>query len=355
MLRIIKKYMGGYDNTDKRRSTISIYRGGKEYKRSVGEETEFGIRDILICLKYIKLSDFDSKSNKKEKKNRILKSIHDTFMLSKAQCVCSCSLYSPKRIFNEIDYLVNLPDDQFAQIYSRRFRLYFSFSDSLCNLFSQIKRYYENNIKLLCKRLDVDISPYIKKWKEADNNEHINSSSIILYQLGKDSKFLNEITTINRTDQEIQEAMNKFKKYVSNSEKWSYIGWCSYVPVIRMNHLLEFPLDMVFDILKLLETTENNSENYVDDQIKLISDLNLEKEFKNVQLPHELYAPNRLLNVTKCPAQPNITSKIAQSKIKKMILKLNKVKPTLIKWEDYYIEHAKIYSIISNKFNIIQK
>ena len=88
MKTLVKKYTGGYENIEKRRNTIQIFMGGgKKYLRSVGEETEFSIRDILICTKYLRLSDLYTKG----KTHNLLKNIHDMFLLSKSHCTCVTS------------------------------------------------------------------------------------------------------------------------------------------------------------------------------------------------------------------------------------------------------------------------
>ena len=179
MNSLVDKYIGGYDNTEKRKQTLKIYKNGNEYNRVVGEEVEFKIRDILISLRYFDLTNI--------KKEKVLKSIHESFILT-------CNKKSIQEIFEEIDVLLSLSNEEFAQIYSKKFNLQMPFSDVLRPLFMVIKEYFENLIKKMASST-IDMEKYITKWNNIDKEENINSSSVILYQLGKDKEFINEITT----------------------------------------------------------------------------------------------------------------------------------------------------------------
>jgi len=341
MNSVVEKYIGGYDNIEKRRQTINIYRGGKKYTRVVGEECEFKIRDILISLKYLDLSIIDKKNAKKEK---ILKSIHETFLLT--------GKILTEKIFNEIDFLSSMPDYLFAQIYAKKFKLYLPFSDALYPLFAIIKEYFEKLIKLLGNDLQIDMDKYIEKWTSIDNERNIKSSSIILYQLGKDQKFMEEmINNANKTisgrnekNNELVYLMVKFKEYIHDIKKWSYIGWCPNSPDVRMKHLMKFPLDIIFNILSI------NRKEYIDAQREFIFDIDIKKILSYLpSSPSDIDIDSFQFDRFKIK-KIKITPKIATKKIKKMIIKLNKTRSSLIKWEDYYILFAKTYSLLYNNF-----
>ena len=133
------------------------------------------------------------------------------------------------------------------------------------------------------------------------------------------------------------------------------MGWCPYAPSIRMKHLLNFPLELVFKILEI------NQRELIDENREFIKELNIEESLSNLpnapsatkqgDIP---YTPGtRLEQADKKKSKSKrkkITSKIAKRKIKKLILKLNDVKDILLEWENYYISFAKAYSIISNNF-----
>ena len=334
MNSLVDKYIGGYDNTEKRKQTVKIYKNGNKYNRVVGEEVEFKIRDILISLRYFDLSNINNK--------KVLKSIHEAFILT-------CNKESIQEIFEEIDILLSLSNEEFAQIYSKKFNLQMPFSDVLRPLFMVIKEYFENLIKKMVSPT-IDIEKYITKWNNIDKEKNINSSSVILYQLGKDKEFINEIATAGG----VMPFNVQFISYITNNEKWSYMGWCPYAPSIRMKHLLNFPLELVFKILEI------NQRELIDENREFIKKLNIEESLSNLpNAPSVIQINLNILLATKLEQadkkkskskRKKITSKIYKRKIKKLILKLNDVKDILLEWEDYYISFAKAYSIISNNF-----
>ena len=154
MKPLVDKYIGGYNGYNERRHTIKIYGGDNRHimavgqseqqifsskKRSVGEESEFKIRDILISLKYLDISSINKKNIKGK---QAMNKIHKIFLLN-------CKNDSLNEIFNEIDFLVSLPDKKFAQIYAKKFKLHWPFSDAIKPLFMIIKKYFENLIIMI--------------------------------------------------------------------------------------------------------------------------------------------------------------------------------------------------------------
>jgi len=248
-----------------------------------------------------------------------------------------------------MDFLLSLPDKEFSQIYAKKFKLYCPFSDALKPLFTAIKEYFENLIKMICEELKIDINMYINKWNIIDKNEGVNTSSIILYQFGKDKEFMNEIMRLTESNKSlINEAKQKILlliNYINNNEKWSYIGWCPHAPDIRIKHLVSFPLDIIFDILEFL-----NQREYIESQREFISDLRIEEILSDLpKAPSRKTDINKRYNNSKIKKK-KITSKTARNKITKMIRKLNKNRNILLEWENYYISFAKTYSILSNNF-----
>lgn len=328
MKSLSKKYMGGYNDINRRKDNINIYQGGKVYSRTVGEESEFILRDILISIKYFDLSIIQKKTIKGK---RALKLIHNTFILNSDET-------SIQDIFDEIDYLLSLSNEELAQIYSKKFKLHMPFSDVLKPLFMFIKEYFESLIKKIYEDLEIDTDKYIDIWENINENLNIKSSSVILYQLGKDKDFIKELTL------QKENIYNKFKEYITNEKKWSYMGWCPNAPSIRMKHLMEFPLGIVFQIL------EPNHKDYIEAQYKYISNVNLDEIF--LKIPIEL-PPSKLdikIHKKDTKKKQKLTQNMIEKKIKNLIVKLNDIKDLLIKWEDYYILFAKIYSAVSSEF-----
>ena len=173
----IKKFVGGYNGSESKK--IKIYKGGYEFIKLVGGETVFNIRDILLNLNHIDLNKLDNKTQRKKilsKLNNILKLDIDNKIENKIE--------------NEIDYLLKLDENQFTQLYVKKFKLHLPFSVAVRSLFMLIKEHYEKKVLHLMKILDIDQQFYLDKWNEIDKKENIDSSSIILFQLGKDKDFI---------------------------------------------------------------------------------------------------------------------------------------------------------------------
>ena len=76
MKLIIKKFTGGYNDSNIIYKKIKIYKGGNQFIKIVGGESIFYLRDILLNLNHINLDDLDNKSQRKilfDKLNEIFK------------------------------------------------------------------------------------------------------------------------------------------------------------------------------------------------------------------------------------------------------------------------------------------
>lgn len=323
--------IGGYDNIGKNRSrTITVYSGTSEFRRSIGDECTFQIRDIILNAKYI---DF------KKDKEHVLSEVSSMFKLRGK---------SYDKINEEMKNLLSLSNEKLAQIYVNRFRLYSVFSDTIRPLFMAIREYFENQIKILCSNININITSYIKKWEEYDRENNINSSSVILYQLGKDKDFLEELKI--KYDQ--KQHINTFIEYVSDTNRWNYKGYCPYEPVKRMKLLLAFPLNEIFDIL-----SAHDKSDYVDKQKKKINQLYM-GDLKVIPIPYnidldKLSDSQKMDYISDDESSVNATPNPIFETTQKLICKLHDVKPILEKWEEYYIETSKIFSELGNRFNKI--
>ena len=357
MKLIIKKIIGGYNDNNITYKKIKIYKGGNQFIKSVGGESIFCLRDILLNINHINLDDLDNKSQRKilfDKLNEIFKfniniSNYSIIKNSKEQ-----------EIIREIDYLLKLNKNQFIQVFVKRFRLYFPFSDTIRPLFMLIKNYYENQVIYLMNILNIDHQQYLDKWTEIDKKNNTESSSIILFQLGKDKKFIDELKT--KIKEKLSNKINnkillKFIDYITDKSKWDYIGFCPLVPVVRTNHLLDFPLIEIFNLIEMIEGILNenlkysNDTNYTKKEINKIVNLKLYK-IKKIKLPYRKFKIPEKKTLTK-KSKKKINKHDLKTKIEKLILKLDNSKDSLIKWENYYIENAELFSIIYKKLYYI--
>lgn len=325
---------GGYHQVGKNKSRIiTVHSGKNKFNRSVGDECTFQIRDILLNIKYIDFNNFDKNNNE------FLSSIASMFKLQ---------YNSYEILLKEITYLLSISNKELAQIYVNKFRIYSVFSDVMRPLFMKIREYFENQIKILCKYMSIDINVYIKKWNEYDKQHNINSSSIILYQLGKDKNFLNTLQSTNE-QQKTRDLISKLINYVSDINKWNYKGYCPYEPVKRTKLLLAFPLYMIFDILISINETK-----YVTKQLNMISKLKL-NDVKIISPPYKIIHTVDTLNTNKTINNRPHDVEIKEFKklIKKLICKLHDTKSILESWEEYYIETSRIFSELCNRLEII--
>ncbi len=343
MKLIIKKFTGGYNDSNIIYKKIKIYKGGNQFIKIVGGESIFYLRDILLNLNHINLDDLDNKSQRKilfDKLNEIFKFNYTALKNSQEQ-----------EIIKEIDYLLKLNKNQFTQIFVKRFRLYFPFSDTIRPLFMLIKNYYENQVIYLMNILYIDHQYYLNKWTKIDKKSNIKSSSIILFQLGKDKEFIDKLKTkvkekSNKYDKKV---LLKFIDYITDKSKWDYIDFCSLVPIVRTNHLLDFPLIEIFNLIEMIEFQSDT--NYTKKEINKIVNLKLYK-IKKIKLPYRKIKIPEKKTLTK-KSKKKINKYDLKIKIEKLIFKLDNSKDSLIKWENYYIKNAKLFSNIYKKLYYI--
>ena len=342
---VLNKISGGYNVVGKDEiNTIKIYQGGKKYFKTAGDECDFKLRDIIINLKYIDIDKLLDDDNPLNNKDFILNKISNTFKLKSKDS-------NEEDIIKEIKYLLSLTNEELSFIYVRKFNLFLIFSDALKPLFFEIVKYFENQIKLLMKLLNIDLNKYINKWKNENIKKNINTSSIILCNIGKDKNFIDELKKYQYT--------KHFVEYISNNNKWNYLGFCPYDPTIRMIYLLKFPLESIFNIFKKLDQNK-----YVKDQMKKIKQIESEK-IKQINPPYIINNSEDNIsdddsedNISDDDSEDNISdddsdlhdSEILIGNIKKLLCKLHDSKKILNQWELYYIENAKLYSKLSKKF-----
>lgn len=318
---VVPRICGGYNSVGKNKSqTIDIYSGGDKYSRAVGEDCEFHMRDMLISLKYIELDDLDDYGKRED----IFKKLSDIFRLKESR---------EEGIIKEIKYLLSLSDEKLSYIYAGRFKLYFVFSDSVRSLFMSMKDYFQDQVKILADELNIDFKAYVNKWNQIDKKENIDSSSVVLYQLGKDKNFIEDMSKETHNSKTLI-------NYITNKDKWSYLGFCPYVPTLRMRHLLDFPLDMFFNML--------SDPKYVEEQLEKISSLGIQ----NIQTPEPPFSLESLSTDIQLDSLPysELTNEQIVEHVDKFICRLDDIKPILQEWEQYYIDYSKIYSNLSKKF-----
>jgi hypothetical protein len=171
------------------------------------------------------------------------------------------------------------------------------------------------------KKAGFDEEAKLSLYKNSDEELKINSSSVILHQFGKDEELNSYIKTVNQN----------LAEYITDKDKWSYIGWCPFVPDIRYKHLLGFPLEMIAGLLNI--------------DVKNIGDLLM--KIKKIE-------PPKIETVDAPPLPDNLS---LEEKVKLLHTRIKEIKPTLKEWESYYekcaeqvLEQARVFQAIFKEF-----
>ena len=114
-----------------------------------------------------------------------------------------------------------------------------AYSNSLKGLFFDIAQLFESYVLRIIEKAGFDKKSKLAEYEAHDTNNKIESSSIILYQFGKDA----DLNTW------LEKNAPNLHAYITDTDRWSYKGWCPHVPDIRYRHLLGFPLEMVVQLL----------------------------------------------------------------------------------------------------------
>lgn len=140
---------------------------------------------------------------------------------------------------NEIDDWLNSNSHDFIAKCLRKFKIHMPYSNSLKGLFFDIVKLFEQYVMRIIKMASFNTEEKLSEYKSFDEANNIESSSVILYQFGKDEKF----------NSWCKKHAPNLAAYIMDSDRWSYKGWCPHVPDIRYIHLLRFPFELVINLL----------------------------------------------------------------------------------------------------------
>lgn len=235
---------------------------------------------------------------------------------------------------NELNEWLNSNDIDFLAKCLRKFKFHFVYSNALKGLFFDIVQLFEKYIltivSFMYKNDTNKIQALQDKWEVFDKTNNIESSSIILYQFGKDTELNKFIKSLD----------NDLFLYISNKDNWSYLGWCPYVPDIRYKALLGFPLEMVVNFINknavlLQQSTSSN-----------IDFKKLGEEFSQIQ---KINTP-----VIKESYNEKYTGNDLKSQSEALHKRIKLIEPQLREWEEYYVKSAaqimEIAKIWQNNF-----
>jgi hypothetical protein len=217
---------------------------------------------------------------------------------------------------NEIDDWINSNSHDFIAKCLRKFKIHMPYSNSLKGLFFDIVKLFEYYVLQIIKMASFNTEEKLVEYKTFDEENNIESSSVILYQFGKDEKL----------NLWCKKHSPNLAAYITDSDRWSYKGWCPHVPDIRYTHLLRFPLEMVIHLLEdKLDFTN------------LEKDLSELKKIKPPSIINEWYSQ---IDVKK-PLNKKV--EILHKRIKDASIHLKEWETYYIKSSEQILEQAKIF------------
>lgn len=216
----------------------------------------------------------------------------------------------------ELDEWLESNDHDFLAKCVRKFKLHLIYSNAVKGFFFDVVKLFESYVLSIIEKAGLNKIAKIAEYKKFNEDENLDSSSIILYKFGKDGD-LNKY---------LAKSYPYLLAYIKDRDRWSYAGWCPLVPDIRFKHLLEFPLELVCDVLGI----NLDISGLTADLLKL-KKIEAPKIVERYDLIDQKYTEN-------------------EEKVNALHERIKSLKDNLIEWEDYYsdsaaqvLEQAKIF------------
>ena len=227
----------------------------------------------------------------------------------------------------------------------KQFMIYEPMSIAVHGLFTTIKLHYEYIVETFInvrnqyisthnstQKLN-DLSMLKKYWEDMDLQYSLESSSIILLFLNPPEKLKSKIVfdVIGHSDI-ISKLKNKVKKF-------HYLGFCPNVPNIRLNALLEFPVNEFITVIKTLDP-DIKFPDYAKLELEVTTELKKMPSF-----------PTIIDDIPRLEPPKELTDNIELAKwyidaildLRKNLLKYGTL------YEEYYVTQAKIFISITDK------
>jgi len=234
---------------------------------------------------------------------------------------------------DELDEWLASSEIDFLAKCLRKFKFHFVYSNALKGLFFDIVHLFEKYVDQILSNMyggdESKISDKKKQWVDFDTANNLESSSVILYQFGKDEELNKFIES---------KSLNLFK-YIVDKDRWLYLGWCPHVPDIRYRALLNFPLELMVDYLGVQL-----------DILKLSNDFNQLKKIEAPSVSKETIAKISISDIKK---------KSTKEKSDELHNRIKSIESSLKEWEGYYskcaaqvLDIAKIWQANFKEFGI---
>lgn len=249
--------------------------------------------------------------------------------------------------------IYNLPAKSHMACLLKQFMLYEPVSISIQMLFSTLKNHYEYIVHLFIKSRNKFIDEnkianktntweeLLDKWNIDIEKNQIDTSSIILFMLNTPDNIKQRIY-YETSDKEVD---NVIKILIDKVKRFKYPGFCPKVPHERLEKLLKFPLYEFVNAIKILDP-----EIEFPDYKKLESEINslLENKIDKPEIPDIKIEP---IDENKIEKIKNNELEIAKLYVSEILEYRKKLLPIGQKYEQYYVDTAKLLDTINNTIN----
>jgi hypothetical protein len=396
----LSEILGGINSTYPTNSTnvISIVGGYNKYlnpyesKMVVGDTIKSFVKNTIIDWDAFKNTYYINNLLDNKYYNKLLETMTNLFPLPFSTNTDIDMIYmintiytSPShKICNSIEKHVNLLDP-FKKTMKYLFMVWKLYIEKLIELFVNLREKYismkylstNNSITDKLEYVRNDFNMLINKWSDIDEENNIDTSSLILFfnfppksvNLEKTIpkihwNITNPNITVKKTsplinstfEATLDKKINKFLNTVNQSE-FEYLGFCPNIVIKRFKVLLLFPtgdlLDIIADLNKILKNKSipsdlcqqiyNQSVPVIKKFNEVSKDICKLKTLCNIKLKKE-----KLCSVDKFPNKTELKIKCYEKYINAYINLYKQLLPHLTKKENMICKISVIINVISN-------
>lgn len=270
------------------------------------------------------------------------------------------------KIINGIVKNINIYSSLIKSI-QHLFMIYKLYIERLIEKFIDLRNKYIIYFKLEKDNDKNNFDELTTKWNMLDAENNINTSSTILFfnfhpsnvKLEKSiPKIIWKIKSSDKKHLKINKAIDEFLNDIKQS-KFEYIGYCPQVAIKRFKILINFPIDKLINMIKILDCENkgiNNIDKLQNTTIKKV--INLKPKIKSIKLaitPELNIKKENIDKINKFPKKTTIEYKIKyfEKYINAFLALYSDIIPHLIKKEIYINNLSIDINVVSNDLNEI--